>query len=269
MFESSICCHLPPQFEEEEKWNLLHAETLKRHLIPTNNSRWGRMLCTWHEKKEDGKVLDHHYAACIDLENCTWFIDDTPLKIYVKCVFQLLLRPFHTILKMLSHISLAQIANNIFKTMRGQQSIDTCIQNSVRSICDIVRTPLFGLAMIISSIAVLVLGAINPESMYTNRDILGKIEQMSNWGERNTRETLTPCFQAIPLSFIQKFEDQKFKDTVFFNDDPIERKLALIMRAHLKYLQKKNKLGLFIEEGTFKIKTPYVSPILLQKTKAL
>lgn len=258
MCESSICCPLPPPSLLDDQWNLLHAENLQKHIIPTNNSRWGYLICEWHEKKSNGKILDHRYAACVDLENYTWFIDCSPLKIFMKCTGQLLVRPFHILLKTIYHLSLLHIGINAFKTLCRKQSLEKCLQNSVRSICDIVRTPLFGLALIITSIGALCFGAIKHDSLYASRDLLGKIEQMSNWGEIHTFDTLGECFQARPLSMIERYDDQNFGDTIY-TDDPFERHLTYFARSHIRHMRENYEVLYF---GKIDPNSTYISPVL-------
>lgn len=254
-------CYFPRPSPAEEAWIEQNAEALKKHIISHHHPRWGRLICTWVQKKETGEVLRHQYAFCLDKQNSTLFIDCSPLKIYLKCMAQLLLRPAHILIKTISHLFLIHVMANAIQTLLKKQSLEAFMQHTARSICDIVRTPLFGAALIVTSIAVLCIGLFNHESMYTGRDLIGKIEQFSNWGTKHTWDTLAPCFQPFPLSIIENFKYRTFSDTIYSDEDPIGRQLSNLARTRLMFMQ--NHCEAF-ELGKLNLNKSYTSPILIQ-----
>lgn len=70
-----------------------------------------------------------------------------------------------------------------------------CLKNSLRSIADIVRVPLYGVAMTALSVFAIASGLIEPTTLYYNRARIGQLEVDLNWGKRLSG--LMPCFQEI------------------------------------------------------------------------
>src|SRR5262249_46850715 len=122
--------------------------------------------------------------------------------------------------------------------VRHQQTIDDCLRNSIRSLADIVRTPLFGLASLVTSIAILLASPFNSELLLSGRRLLGKIEVLANWGVKKSPWTLGFCFQPLDLSFLNTYEGrQEEKDTLYSSDDPLEKQLTHFARSAIHYRQ--------------------------------
>jgi len=114
-------------------------------------------------------------------------------------------------------------------TIAGKQSAKEGFKNSVRSIADIIRTPIYGLTIMISSCALLIVGPFAPHSIYSFRKALGEIEQCQNWGFTGWSEkanwTLSSCFQPFPISYLERYDNKTHENTLY-SDDPLERQLT-------------------------------------------
>jgi hypothetical protein len=238
-----ISCYNRSYVTEQYK-NKQQLEQLKLYLIYPDVPKWGRLICEWNEKKEDGRTLSHLYAPCVNLEKQGMYIDCRPQKIFAKCLALVAVRPLHAIIKTIYHISLAGVAYQIYNACSGIQTANECLQNSIKSIVDIIRTPLYGLAMTIVTVAALILGAFSPQTLYESRQLLGEIEQAANWGKKHTPWTLAPCFQPFPLNSLKtRYGKYHYTDTLYRNDDAFETGLANFGRASI--LRRRRVYNLF------------------------
>src|ERR1700722_6763969 len=210
MVISSCLCPTPLVSPIDEVWKNKYSPELEKYIIPTNNPRWGRLLMSWNEVQSDGTVHSHKYAACIDLQEQNFYLDDLPGKIYRKCLVQTCARPLHTIIKTLYHLCMIPIFIELGKSVFGSQSLGGSFTNCIKSLADIVRTPLYGLTIMIVSVALLVIGPFAPDSIYSYRKVLGEIEQAQNWGYTGWSGkavwTLSSCFQPFELSYLSRYE---------------------------------------------------------------
>ena len=184
-------------FNKEEvfqAWLADHPDFEKK--IVKENSRWGRILCKWDEKKQDGEILTHHFAACVNLKNGDVYLDCRKRKLLAKNITLSVFRPIHAVIKTIYHACLAGVIVSIIKGIRHKESTKTILKNCAKSLADIVRTPFYGTVLTVINIASVILAAFSPKSLYDMRDIQGRIEQRLNWGEKHTGWTLARCFQS-------------------------------------------------------------------------
>lgn len=255
----AACCPLPSSVPLSNSWPAARLEKLKRHLITNPNERFGRLLITWHEVKPDGRRLIHDYAACIDTDEWQFYIDCRPRKIWAKCLGQLLLRPLHAVVKIIYHLSM--IFFQMKKTFQKEQCWQRCFNNSIRSLADIIRTPVYNTAIIITTVAVLAIGVISPQFIYTGRSWIGKIEQIGNWGEKHTLGTLSPCFQPYALDvFDTPKYNRHYSNTAYASSDELEIRLENFARSLIHY--QRTHCSLFDGCTTLDEDVEYISPIL-------
>lgn len=234
-----------------------HPYIVPEYLSIKNELNWGRLICTWHEKQASGEILTHHYAACVDGKDGEIYPDCQPTKIFIKCLACLFVRPLHSILKTLYHLSLYPIfyeaihsnrstlrpeerATDPIGTLKISDNINQIkIKNIFKSIVDIFLTPLYGLILTITTIGVLIIGPLNPKYLYEGRKLLGKIEQMSNWGQTNTPMTLSKCFQPRPLEMLEHYGERETEDDTYYPDEnPISQQLGEFAKACILYQRK-------------------------------
>lgn len=230
----------------DQQASSLYTDQLQQHILPEELSpsgelNWGRLICTWHEKKEDHQIITHTYAACIDGKDGGIYLDCRPRKIFAKCLVHLFTRPIFTIIKTAYHLSLYPIFNEIVKSYHSNLPKQEKFKNLVKASADILLTPLYGVALTVCTLAVLIVGTFNPQNLYEGRKILGKIEQASNWGQIHTFWTLAKCFQPTPLENLNYYGQRDFShDTVYQDqtDNSLDRQLTNFARAHIVHKRK-------------------------------
>lgn len=227
-------CYL--DFENQEI-NQEYIQRFQKRILPSHDPRWGRLLCLWHEKRDGDRFVTHIYLSRIDKMNGGFYLDSRPLEIFFKTSLQLIARPLFTAIKTVYHLSMIPIINEIGLALSGAQPLREGIKNSFRSIADILLTPLFGLAIMISSVAVLCLASCDPESIYSGSALIGEIERYSNWGMRHTEWTLAKCFQPFPWYLFAKYDHRdKTKDTIYTADSAMDP-LANFARARIRFMR--------------------------------
>lgn len=211
---------------------------IQSHMIQPVQPKWNRLLLEWNEIKSD-RILTHQYAPVVRLDTQEFYVDCRPQKIFAKCLAILLARPAFTVLKTVYHLSLIEVPYHLFKATIHEQSFKEAFIKSGRAIADVVLTPLYGIAMTVSTLAVIILIAINPENAYDGREFLGRLEQQSNWGEKHTDWTLGACFQGYPLHFIEtKYNKYCHQDTYYPNIDSLEIGMTNFCRAAISHRRK-------------------------------
>lgn len=254
-------CNLKNELEQRICWDQNHFSKLTKLIIPVENSKWGRLLCTWHEKKPDGTQLHHTYSALLNVKTLEMYIDCRPQKIFAKCLALLFARPVHTFFKTLYHLSLADVAYEIFKGANGEQSKRQTLINSAKSLADIIRTPIYGIAMTITNLAGLILGLICSKTLYDTREILGKLEESLNWGTRRTLTTLAPCFQPISLLALTNSPPLHQEDSIYYSNDSLEVGLSNYARWAIRF--RRRKYNCFDQlQGTLEPNRIYISKAL-------
>jgi hypothetical protein len=243
----------------DELWKERYLEKFKTYILPSENQHWGQLILRWHEKRGD-EIISHVYAPWID--TTSWngiYIDDRPKKIYAKIFFQCLCRPIHLIVKSVHHLLMIPVFYEISKTLSNKQTFKECLIHSIRSIVDIIRTPLFDLVNIVISIAILLFSSFNSDLIFTGRRMLGEIEKISNWGVKNTPWTLTSCFQPYEFSFLFTYENKNHdEDTLYPSDDPLDRQLTNFARSAVHFNQTHIDLT-SCQKASFDL--PYISSI--------
>ena len=211
-------------------------EKIKDYIIYPKNSKWGRLVCKWNEYTcYQHHYQTHTYAACVNLEKKALYLDCRPRKIFAKCAAAFIARPAFTLIKTIYHISLVEIPYQLYLTTVGAQPLKKSLIKCAKNIADIVRTPIYGVALMAATLGVMILGVYNPESLYSGREFLGQLEQRANWGEAQSLWTMAACFQPFPLDIIEsKYSQFEYEDTFYENsNDPIEIGLANFAHAVL------------------------------------
>lgn len=175
-----------------------------------SSSKWARLKFYFDEQLSDGTVINHHYAPLINLKNGDIYFDCSRKKIYTKLAVNTLLRPLHTVFKTLTHIfSILSTPYKIYATYTDEKYIDLkgkeiailCLKDILHSFTDVFRTPIYGTALTITSLAGLFLV---PLAYFYDRNLIYDIrETMDNMISNLYRETsnyprsdFMPCLQA-------------------------------------------------------------------------
>jgi hypothetical protein len=220
-------------FDYETYISNLQQYIIVEYLSTTGELNWGRIICIWNEKKDD-KIITHTYAACVDGITGEIYVDDRPSVIFTKIFAHMCARPLFTIVKTICHLTLFLTLKEIGNVFITKKSFSQKIKNIFKSIVDIVLTPLYGLALTVSSAAILTLAPFKNEILYDGRKFLGHLENRSNWDE-NSDWILTPCFHGNPIEVFKNFENAGFSDTVYQNTTSVGRALTNFARAQIRH----------------------------------
>lgn len=259
-----------PSTLDYASWRSSNLDAVTQKISPevhdsAGNATWGRLIAQWNEKVPNGETRHHTYAAVVDLEDGGLYLDCRPSLIFVKCLTQLLIRPFHTIAKTIYHISLLPIFSNIPALIKQKMAPHQFLLISVRCIADIIRTPIYGAVLVAASVAALAKGVFQPSSLYDSRKLIGKVEAALNHGKIHSDWTLAPCFQPFPLEVLADYGIQNFNpDTLYPSDNPLDRQLTNFARSRIRHMQKECTIF-----GCRKLPkdVAYISPILTETCK--
>lgn len=247
-----------------ERWDKQYIEPLTGKTAIIDSEKWPRLICEWPEIKSKTQVVTHTYAACVNLEKHALFMDCRPRKIFAKVCTYLFGIGVMTIAKTFYHASLIKIVREIFKTIDGKQTKTKFCSKTVKSLADIVRTPLYCVILTVVTVSSILLAVILPNTLYYSRDIIGKIEQSANWGKKRTPWTVGNCFQAYDLTELtERFGKKMYPNTVYLSDDPLT--IGMTNFARYWILERRTHYNPFDQlRGGLDPRKQYISPILLE-----
>lgn len=244
-----------------KEWKDKHSEFMQKHIVESEGSRWGRVICIWTEKrKESGKIttIEHTYAAAINLKKGDIYLDCRKRKVWAKCCLYSLIQPLVLTVKTVYHLLLpVSIPYEIYKTVKaarketqkvpGKELTKRIVKQIGKNLADTVRTPLYGMALTIIGIAGVVIGPLAPKILYDIRVTAGKVEKALNWGNENSPWILFKCFQ--PCDNLMKMYEwsRQNKDTEYLKenekDDATLHGLTNFARAQIIF--RRNNKALF------------------------
>lgn len=178
---------------------------------------WQGIAYQWSEK--NGKT--YKYSGTLEQSSQDIYLDAEVSIIAKKCAALLILRPIHTFIKTCYHLSLFGVGLEIWHTLKGKQTAAHCFKNSVKSVADIVRTPLYGIVLTVLAVVAVIIYPFASHQMYNLRKIMGKIELSLFWGNQHARgiPILAPCFQPIvnlkTIATHPRYEKRSDEDTLY------------------------------------------------------
>lgn len=192
-------------------------------------SKWGRLVCHWKEVDPEDRSVElnsHIFTPLINWNTGDYYLDCSKKKIYCKLATHLLLRPLLIAIKTVYHAMIPlSLIHVVYKSVQegkeeklGSKEIaKKCLKNSVNSLLDIVRTPAYGVAMLIVNIAALVIGPLAPKTLYDAREATGWLIKRLHRQDRLTpgifHGDLFPCLAPFGnLKNISK-KNREQKDT--------------------------------------------------------
>lgn len=119
------------------------------------------------------------YHTIINTKTGDLYIDCRRRKIFVKQVAALFIRPLHTCLaKTLWEIAslIPRLLLNTYDLAQREISFITFAARTVTAFTDIVRTPLYGIALTVCHLFSIALGLLAPTTLYYTREITGNLE---------------------------------------------------------------------------------------------
>lgn len=233
-----------------DEWKNEHSQFMRSHVVQTENSRWGRVISNWNEERTgSNQTLEHIYTPAINLKNGDIYLDCGARKIWAKCCLYSILQPIVLTVKTVYHLFLPfSIPYTIYKTVQAAKNEENKISEAElmkkiikevgKNLVDMVRTPLYAIAITIVGIAGVIIGPFAPKLLYDIRITAGKLDKSLNWDE-NSPWILFRCFQPIDNLMTIDQWDREYKDTAYLKenekDDPILLGLTNYSRAQIKF----------------------------------
>lgn len=154
----------------------------------------------------------HEFHPVINVKTGEIFTDCRRRKIFAKHLTCIFLRPIHILIKTIWHASIIlPLISQGKKLYHNKQTKEETLNNIKNSIKDIIRTPCYGVAMTVVSLAAVVLAVFSPNFLYRTRDFVGKLERKlhrtTKW--RRSDYTFSPCFS--PINNIQHLNEYTLK----------------------------------------------------------
>lgn len=244
-----------------------------------NTSKWGRVICKWKEKKTGH---EHIFTPLINLQTGAIYLDCPKKKIYAKFIAHTAFRPFHIAFKTLYHLALPiSIPHLIYQTisegkkeeLSNKEIAHHCLNRVVKSLADIVRTPAYGVALTIVSVAALIIGplGIKHVTLYDLREIAGHLVQALYRNEPGAKQDLFICFQAFEnLTTIETQVYNPERMNTIYPLNASDTYMALIDFASANIRFRRNHYALFNNPfGKLDPKVKYVSASYGDVEKAL
>lgn len=200
-------------------------------VVKRDSERFQRILCAC---KVNG--FDHNYWATIDTKTGGIYLDCTRRKIFAKSVALAIVRPIHTVIKTIWHLTifLPMIESAIRNYKLYRKETNPAKQEELKSklfyqfltdnwhsFADIFRTPVYGFAMTMTYLAGVTAALFNPNALYYTRLAGGTLEyqllRAKDWREAGFWK-LSPCFSPFK-NIAQHPQDVEFV-RYWFNRNP-------------------------------------------------
>lgn len=252
-----------------DDWRKTHSY-IEQKIAPIkeSESRWGRLMTQWNEKKSPENILFHRCAFALDLRTGDLYLDCSESKIWRKCVALCFARPLIGTAKTFYHLCLPiSIPLEIFKAVwEGVQEKHSFYQITssarirvVNNTTDIVRTPLYTVALTIMSIQAVVVGLYSPVRLYDLRKEAGRLENALNRGIESMW-TCVPCFQPIH-HLMQIHEFSHYKEDTEYDEEPTLIGCNNLTRSYVKFMRQNRNIftncAMLLPPNT-----TYISPVI-------
>lgn len=248
----------------------LYYPQIKPYIIPLHekDGKWGRLKCRWVEKVGD-QTKENIYTPLVNLKTSHLYLDDSKKEIYIKLVIHLILRPIFTTIKTLYHVAAPiSLTYIIYRTIKKgkQEELETnaialnCLKNSLHSLSDIIRTPIYGVALMIVNIAALTIAPFASDTLYEFREQMGKLIIALYREDEDSYEALDkiqeedlepmvlhrdpfPCFTVWQhlLSLADWGENRLHKDTVYDSEEGFLKAFNSYGRAEIQHRRRVTK----------------------------
>lgn len=216
------------QGKEYATWAAHQPRSVMRNLKPLKyNPRFAQMDRVVKVRFEDGVNLatpvvhKQRYVVCIDPKSDhagNIYNTDSKIILYFKFFLSLIARPVHLIVKTGYHLLFIGVFRAIADHAKNKKAEKAALvdpnvklskkpedkaagslgQRVVRSLVDIVRTPLYELIMIIVTLTALITAPFCPTLLYDFRAFTGHLTKELFWGAKyDMPVNLTPCMYRI------------------------------------------------------------------------
>lgn len=197
-------------------WVQDQPEATQNIFVPCKRDhRWGKISRTFYKEiyyDKDGRKVRQEdpegskeiitnkqkFVICLDPDSPfagNIYNDDSKRLVYVKFAASLCFRPFHAVGYTLYSATLAHAAVIIFRGIRDQKPAGETLQKVVCSLADIVRTPVYEVAIMVVTIAGLLTVPLHPELVYDFRAVIARLNRELGWGKKVASHDYMPCMQ--------------------------------------------------------------------------
>lgn len=196
----------PSEFKE---WWAQQPDSVKKIIHPyKTDARWAKIQHLFNTVVRDSqgtilerKPFEQQYVICIDAESeyaGNFYNDDSLRVIYLKFFLSACIRPFHLIAKTIYFLSLAAFIKAIVNGVKKKEKGKALALRLIRPIVDIVRTPLYGLVLMVVAIGALIISSFKPTLLYDCRALTGRLLHELYWSRRPALGSdLTPCMRRL------------------------------------------------------------------------
>lgn len=242
----------PQRFEKAraadfDSWWKARPDSVRRLVSPCKGDpRWGKIQVLFPSKDPNIASLSFYHVICLDPKSShagNIYYDEGKAWIYFKLFISALWRPLHLVAKTIYHLSLVGVARGIAKGVRRHESKEEIAKRAVRSLLDIVRTPVYETALIIIGLVAPLIAPFKSTLLYDFRALTGELSHELYWGKRypwckkgpcdGFLVDLTPCMRR--LINIQDIEKTKNYKKIAASIDSKDRDPALLMGEVLSY----------------------------------
>jgi len=213
-----------------------------------DSEKYKRVVIQWKETE----IINHVYHACISTETGDLYFDCSREKLLAKHFSLVFATPLYTYTKTWWHFfTLGPLIFRIIQWTSGNLSDTELATFLEHSFIDIVRTPLYGIALTITHIAAGILYFFDPNLLYKTREVATYLER-SMLRVENIEDAgawaLSPCLG--PFINIGQFQ----------NSEEVKEKLDNFLQKHISFRRKYRIL--FNDSLTLLgLNEAYISPI--------
>lgn len=207
------------------------------------DSPWVELKATWkhlitvkNEAREEKRISKHKYTYVVKCDgkgNGKIYNNDEKETLAIKLGALSIGTPLFYAFKTLYHTLLPiSLTHQIYKTVKDfNKEVKDCaelklqapkdlakrvVKVIVKSLIDIVKTPLYLVALTVIALSCLVLSAISTKFLYRGREAYGEVMDSLNWNNRRSIWTLAPCMLNLgTLDRIAKQRAYEMPDTVY------------------------------------------------------
>lgn len=209
-------------------------------LYQRDDHRFQRIISKW----TDEKGLENHYHACLDTKTGDIYLDCRRRKIFAKHILFVFAKPISLTGKALWHLSLIPVVLEVAAYLKGKQTgKDTCI-NSLKSMADIIRTPVYAVAIEVVDIAAVIIFPFSPNLMYYTRMTASKLDRQLFRTEKGLTKmpfSISPCFSPV-YRFVHKDEEGLFVGNMHYLNTFIAEQQVTFRRNNKAYFNDCNSL---------------------------
>lgn len=230
-----------------QSWLVENNSYAKSHIFATEgpDCKWGRVKAEWMEWDDPVRKITyrtHTFSLSINRETGEFYDDCTKKKVYAKMIAFTLTRPFIVFANTLYYACFPVAMTLAYRNARKEinKSKDQleeseisarCRQAAFEALADVVRTPLYGIAMTVVSATALIIGPFAPKKLYDFREMENQLLRKYYRIPDGYVPDLFQCFISHNLQSEELYKGIK-RDTNYLNPySDVDRGMTNYARA--------------------------------------